>query len=75
MNQEGDTTELSNSTKSLESNAELQTHQQWREEQCQNKLPSPVEHACEGHGHRSARLVKQFSSNEPGDWPRAQLIG
>lgn len=53
----------------------VSTHQQWREEECQNKLPSPVEHAGEGHGDGSARLVEQLGSDEPGDGPGAQLVG
>lgn len=53
----------------------IQTHQQWREEQCQDKLPSPVQHAGEGHSDGSARLVKQLGCDEPRDWTRSQLIG
>lgn len=51
------------------------THQQWREEQCQDKLPSPVQHAGEGHSDGSARLVKQLGCDEPRDWTRSQFIG
>lgn len=53
----------------------VQTHQQWREEQCQDKLPSPVQHAGEGHGDGPARLVEQLCCYEPGDGTRTELIG
>lgn len=53
---------------------EVETHQQWREEERQNKLPSPVEHAGKCHGDGSARLVEQLSSDEPGDGARAQFV-
>lgn len=53
----------------------MQTHQQWREEQRQDKLPSPVQHASEGHGDGPARLVEQLGGDEPGYGPGAELVG
>lgn len=53
----------------------VKTHQQRREEQRQDKLPSPVQHAGEGHGDGPAGLVEQLGGDEPGDGAGAELIG
>lgn len=62
------------STSNVE-HAAASTHQQRREEERQNKLAAPVEHAGEGHGDGAARLVAQLGGDEPRDGAGAQLVG